>query len=134
MNNPLPCAKKGRWLGVAVRLLLRDYRKKMSELENKEQYLSQLRAAIKQLHGCDARHLESVAIKEEFRGRTVWEGAVEVFAVVAHPKAKVCYAWSYRDKTSDKERIAAILGLRLIPSARDAVKTFIMAENRKHFL
>lgn len=104
------------------------------DLPNQPQYVAQLQAAIQQLHGCQSEHLESVAVKEEFRGRVVWEGQVEVFRVFEHPKAKVCYAWAYQEKESNKERIAAILGLRLIPSAVEAVRTFIMAENRKHLL
>jgi hypothetical protein len=97
-----------------------------------ENYLAQLRAAIQQLHGCPSEHVETVEVKEVFRDRVVWEGQVEVFRMMDHPKAKVCYAWRYTDKGTNTERIAAIPGLRLISSAADAVRTFILAENQKH--
>jgi hypothetical protein len=103
-------------------------------LEDKEHYFAQLVAAIQQLHNVESRHLETVQVKETFRGKTVWEGAVEVFELVDYPKAQVCYAWKYHDIEANTERIAAIPGLRLIKSPADAVRTFIMAENRKHII
>ena len=95
--------------------------------------LKQLAQAIRQFHACEPKHLETVEVTETFRGKVVWQGSVEVFEVDDHPKAKRCYAWTYEDKATAQPRVAAILGLRLIPSAADAVKVFIMAENRKHF-
>src|SRR3954447_4926437 len=103
-------------------------------MEDRDQYLLQLGAAIQQLHGSPSKHLETVEVKELFREKVVWEGQVEVFELLEHPKAKFCYAWKYKDKNTQGERIAAIPGLRLIRSASEAVKTFIMAENRKHTL
>lgn len=103
-------------------------------MSDKEKHLDQLRAAIRQLHESDSRHLETVEVKETFRGKSVWEGKVEVFELLNHPKARVCYAWKYHDNEVNTERIAAIPGLRLIKSPADAVKTFIMAETRKHIV
>jgi hypothetical protein len=101
-------------------------------LQDNPLYLTQLQAAIQQLHNCDSRHLETVEVTETFQGKVIWHGKVEVFEIREHPKARVCYAWKYKEKESKTERIAAIPGLRLIRSPADAVKTFIMAENRKH--
>jgi len=33
-----------------------------------------LRDVIRRLHGVEATHVESVTVKETFKGQTVWEG------------------------------------------------------------
>ena len=38
-------------------------------------YIEELRDVIRQLHGVESRHVESVPIKEIFQGKTVWEGS-----------------------------------------------------------
>ena len=38
--------------------------------------LANLKQAIRNLHGCGSTWVESVAVKETFQGRTVWEGTV----------------------------------------------------------
>jgi hypothetical protein len=45
-------------------------------------YIEELRDVIRRLHGVESTHVESVPIKETFRGKTVWEGIVEVFVVL----------------------------------------------------
>jgi len=42
-------------------------------------YIEELRDVIRHLHGVESSHVGSVPIKEEFQGKTVWEGIVEVF-------------------------------------------------------
>jgi hypothetical protein len=54
-----------------------------------------LQEAIKNMHGCDSTWLESVHVTEKFKGRVVWDGEVQVFAITGHPKATRCYAWSH---------------------------------------
>jgi hypothetical protein len=73
---------------------------------------------IHQLHGCDLRHVETVPIHSSFHGKTVWDGSVEVFDLVTHPKAKRCYGWSY----GAKEEFITILELPPVDSAQSAVK------------
>jgi hypothetical protein len=48
--------------------------------------------AIRHMHGCEATFVESVPVRETFRGATAWEGEVQVFDVIGHPTAKRCYA------------------------------------------
>ena len=48
-------------------------------------------------------------MKETFQGKTVWEGDVEVFDLIGHPKAKRCYAWAYDVETGS--RTLAVLEL-----------------------
>ncbi len=86
-------------------------------------YLQDLKTAIQRLHGCDSTHLETVPVKEEFRGAVVWEGDVEVYALHGHPKAARCYAWSYPE--ADETRYFAVLGLPPVESAKTAVQVAI---------
>jgi hypothetical protein len=58
-------------------------------------YIEELQDAIKKLHNAEARHFESVPVKETHKGQTVWEGVVEVFELIGHPKASMIYAWAH---------------------------------------
>jgi hypothetical protein len=42
-------------------------------------YIEELGDVIHRLHGAEATHIESVPVRETFKGQTVWEGIVEVF-------------------------------------------------------
>jgi hypothetical protein len=56
-----------------------------------------LQDAIRDLHGCESKHLRTVRVREKGpTGKTVWRGEVEVFSLVRHPKAMKAYAWSER--------------------------------------
>ncbi len=41
--------------------------------------IQELQGAIQHLHGVKATHRESVPVKETWKGKTIWEGVVEVF-------------------------------------------------------
>ena len=94
-------------------------------------YLEELREIIRRLHGVEAAHVESVAVKETFKGQTVWEGIVEVFDLVGHPTAHRVYAWAH--DTCDPERPrhhVTVLHLHPVKSAQDAVRAAIVQEFR----
>jgi hypothetical protein len=95
-------------------------------------YLSALQDAIRHMHGCASRHVETVPVKEVFRGETVWEGDVEVFNVEGHARARKCYAWGYEE--GGEKRYVAVLKVRPVDTALDAVKAFIISKtsNRKN--
>jgi hypothetical protein len=79
----------------------------------------------------EATHVESVPVKEVFRGETVWEGVVEVFDLVGHPSAFRAYAWAH--DTNDPEnphRHVTVLHSHPIKSAEDAVRAAIVQEFR----
>jgi aminoglycoside phosphotransferase (APT) family kinase protein len=63
--------------------------------------INELRDVIRDLHGTEATHVETVPVKETFQGQTVWEGDVEVFDLADHPKASRVFAWSH--ETNDPE-------------------------------
>jgi hypothetical protein len=63
-----------------------------------------MREAIRRMHGADATHVESVPVKETFRGETVWDGVVEVFDLHGHPTASRVYAWAHDTDDPHKPR------------------------------
>jgi hypothetical protein len=81
------------------------------------------------LHGAEATHVESVAVKETFHGKTVWEGIVEVFDLRGHPKASRVYAWTH-DVDGAKKRHVTVLHIAPITSAVEAVRVAIVQELR----
>jgi hypothetical protein len=92
-------------------------------------YVEELRDAIRRLHGVEAMHVESVAVKETFKGETVWEGIVEVFDLVGHPTASGAYAWAH-DGKRPKESSVAVLHVEPITSAAAAVRAALIQEFR----
>lgn len=91
-----------------------------------------LKKAILDLHGCKAEWVESVPVKEVFKGETVWEGIVQVFDLEDHPTAKRVYAWSHSIDDSRKRKFFAVLHQGPVKSAQDAVRAAIMQEFRKN--
>ena len=92
-------------------------------------YSEELRDVIKRIHGAEARHVESVPVKEVFQGKTVWEGIVEVFSLTGHPAAQRVYAWGHdTDDPEHPRRHVTVLHLHPIKSAQDAVKAAIVQE------
>ena len=90
-----------------------------------------LTRAIRKLHGCASRHVESVRVTETWQGETVWDGAVEVFDLIGHPTAKRSYAWAHAVDGSDKQRFVAVLHQGKVDSPQAAVSVAIMAEVRE---
>lgn len=94
-------------------------------------YLEELRTVIRRVHGVEATHVESIPVKEVFKGETVWEGIVEVFELVGHPTAHRVYAWSHdTDDPINPKRHVTVLHLHPIKSAEDAVRAAILQEFR----
>jgi hypothetical protein len=94
-------------------------------------YIEELRDVIRRLHGAEATHVESVPVKEMFRGETVWEGIVEVFELTGHATAHRVYAWAHETDDPNKPvRHVTVLHLHPVRSAQDAVRAAIMQEAR----
>jgi hypothetical protein len=90
----------------------------------------QLRQAVERQHNCKARLVQSVPVKEENDGKTVWEGVVHVFEIYGNDKATVAYAWSSPIEGSDKRRFFAVLHLGPVTGPVEAVRAAIVAEQR----
>jgi hypothetical protein len=95
-------------------------------------HVERLQQAIRDLHGLDSEHVESVPVHETFQGKTVWEGTVDVFRVRGHPRAERAYAWSYKADNGEIRHVA-VLGVPPINSADDAVKASVMAHIEKRW-
>lgn len=94
-------------------------------------YIEELQDVIRKLHGAEAQHVESVRVKETFQGRTVWEGIVEVFELVGHPKATHAYAWSHEtDDPAKPKRHVTVLRIPPVVSPITAVRAAIAQEFR----
>jgi hypothetical protein len=94
-------------------------------------YIDELRDVIRQIHGVEATHVDSVAVKESFKGRTVWEGIVEVFELHGHPQSSTAYAWSHATDEPEKLRHVTVLQTGPIKTAAAAVRAAIIQEFRQ---
>ncbi len=92
-------------------------------------YLEELESVIVKLHGCEASPLETVEVKEIYQDKVIWEGEVEVFELVAHPRAKRCYAWGLPDELGALQ-IVAVLEIPPVNSALMAVRVALASGAR----
>lgn len=95
---------------------------------NHEDYIEELKAAILNVHGATATHVETVPVTEEFQGETVWQGEVEVFTIRGHPKAKRAYGWGFVVNENQGRKYVAVLELPPVNSPLTAVQAAIMSE------
>jgi hypothetical protein len=94
-------------------------------------HIDELKDVIRRLHGVESKHVESVPVKETFQEKTVWEGIVEVFELVGHPKAPKVYAWSHdTDDPKQPRHHVTVLHIAPVTSAVLAVRAAIVQEFR----
>lgn len=91
-------------------------------------YIAELQAVFTKLHGCDATYVETVPVVEQFQGETIWQGDVEVFDLVGHPKAARGYGWGYVANEEGGRRYFTVLELPPVDSPQTAVKAAIRSE------
>ncbi len=90
----------------------------------------ELAHTIEVQHGGMATLVQSVPVRETFKGQLVWEGVVHVFDLEGHPDATRAYAWSSPIEGSDKRRFFSVLQMGAIKTPLDAVRAAIVAEQR----
>jgi phosphopantetheine adenylyltransferase len=62
----------------------------------------------------------------------VWDGVVEVFKLLGHPKAKWVYAWAHKtDDPQNPKRYVAMLHLPPVVSPETAVRAASIQEQRE---
>lgn len=94
-------------------------------------YIEELQSVIHRLHGVHSTHVQSVPVKEEFQGKTIWDGIVEVFELHGHPKATHAYAWTHEtDDPNQPKRSVTVLKIPPAVSPITAVRVAIMQELR----
>ncbi len=92
-------------------------------------YIEELQQVINKLHGVRSTHVKSVSVKEEFQGKVVWDGIVEVFELHGHPKATHAYAWTHEtDDPNQPKRSVTVLKIPPAVSPETAVRVAIMQE------
>ena len=89
--------------------------------------LPALQDAIRHLHGCESRHIETAHVREVFQGEFVFERDVEVFELIEHTTAKRAYAWS-EATTGAKRRFFAVLHVPPIDSPIAAVRGSLVVD------
>ena len=88
----------------------------------------QLKQAVESQHGGIAKHIQSVPVHESHNGRTVWNGAVQIYDLTDSPSgATRAYAWSY-GLEDGRRRIFAVLHAGPVTGPREAVRAAIVAE------
>jgi hypothetical protein len=93
---------------------------------------AELQKHAERAFNCKSKLKAAERVTETYDGRPVWDGIVHVFELIGHPKAATGYAWSSSMDDSSKRRFYTVLGVPPINSARDAVRTAIVAENKKN--
>jgi hypothetical protein len=89
-------------------------------------YLHQLKLAIEERHQCSALYLRTQLVDLTVRGKTLWVGDVEIYAIAGHRKAKCCYAWKHRDGKKDQgASIVTVLEIPPVDSPQAAVRACI---------
>lgn len=97
-------------------------------------HIEELQNVIRELHGAEATHRESVPVKETWNGQTVWDGVVEVFDLRGHPKTDTAYAWSHdTDDPKNPRRHVTVLHLHPALSPLLAVRAAIVQEYRNAY-
>jgi hypothetical protein len=91
---------------------------------------SPLKQAVEAEHGGAATFVHSVPVFESFRGKTLWNGAVQVFDLTESPSgAARAYAWSIGLPDGQRRSFTVLHG-GAIASARDAVRAVVLPPDR----
>lgn len=93
-------------------------------------YIPELRATIRRLHRCDASHTRTEAVRQLIDGRVLWEGKVEVFALLGHDNALRCYAWGDLD-AHGRWQVTTVLAIPPVISAETAVLAAVAAKMKE---
>jgi hypothetical protein len=92
-------------------------------------HIETLREVIRELHGAEPTHRESVPVKEVWQGQTIWDGVVEVFDLRGHPKTDTAYAWSHdTDDPRNPKRHVTVLHIEPATSPLAAVRAALIQE------
>lgn len=92
-------------------------------------YVSELRSTIRRLHQCEASHTRTETVREEVNGTVLFEGNVEVFALLGHDRALRCYAWGHLHEAGQWE-VTTVLAIPPVVSANTAVLAAVAARIR----
>jgi hypothetical protein len=93
------------------------------------EYIEKLQDVISQRHGCECSWIDSLPVHDIFRGQIIWDGSVEVFRLIGHPKARIAYAWiDHEERHCAGELIETILEIPPVDSPLSAVWASMTAD------
>jgi hypothetical protein len=92
-------------------------------------YLEELQNAIRAVHGCESVFVSTSKVRGFLENRLAWQGEVETFELIGHPRAKRCYAWAYEE--NGQLLTTAVLELPPVDSPASAVDVAIAAKARR---
>lgn len=93
------------------------------------EYIEKLQDVILQRHGCESSWIESLPVHDVFRGQIIWDGFVEVFSLVGHPKAMTAYAWiDHEERRETGDLIETVLEIPPVDSPLTAVWASMTAD------
>lgn len=81
------------------------------------------------MHGCSSLFCSVEEVREEFKGKTVWEGMVHVFNV-KRPKADRCFVWTSEVEGTNRRKFYAVLTIPPVNTALNAVRATIVADSK----
>lgn len=87
-----------------------------------------IQKAVERTAGGKVSHVESATVVETFRGKTVWQGIVEVFKV-STPPPTLAYGWAVESDSGPD--YVAVLGVPPIDSPLAAVRAWIVSANKR---
>jgi hypothetical protein len=88
-----------------------------------------LKEAIETRYGCACRHAGMAHVKQKEEGGLAWEGPVQTFELIGHPKAKFCYAFTVENSGGLIRQVTAVSPP--IKSSEWAVRAYLMQERRR---
>lgn len=93
-------------------------------------YIGELGATIRRIHQCQVSHTRTESVRETINGQVLFEGNVEVFALLGHDHALRCYAWGHLHEEGRWE-VTTVLAIPPIVSASTAVLAAVAAKIRE---
>jgi hypothetical protein len=92
-------------------------------------YITRLQNAIRQLHHCESKYVESISVSGSFlffQKGTIDESEVAVFELSDNPQAKRAYAWSYL--AGNNTGCVVVLEIPPVTSPRTALEAATAAQ------
>src|SRR5512133_811633 len=93
-------------------------------------YIGELRSTIRRLHHCEASHTRTEAVRQVVNQQVLWDGRVEVFALLGHDRALRCYAWGHLHE-GGQWQVTTVLAIPPVISASTAVLAAVAARIRE---
>lgn len=89
-------------------------------------------SSIRSIERITGVHRDTIMRLGVKQGQTVWDGVVEVFDLIGHPKTHRVYAWSHETDKPGKPKHVTVLHVPPVVSPQTAVKAAIIQEYRNN--